>query len=262
MRHFLFTTILPLTITFSAGCDTGELGVDSLTAGEELLITTISGEEEALVGDIIGDEVATIGAERPEMFRMCESDTFFDELFTYYDENISGSLESEEREEILAGRPTREEHEAHRLRHMMDMLIWVYDLDESGIIEKAERPDLFDDFTIRCEVLHEKVLADFDADGDGELSDEEKQAAHDAQKAKHDANKKEFEKEGKPHKGKLGSLFGMDPPNLPKFAQEFDLDEDDDLNAEELATLRSTMRDRIVSGERLIEKDKDCRSAE
>lgn len=176
------------------------------------------------------------------MFRECDAEGTFLGYVDAYDEDASGLLEGEEAEAVErehgSGRPGPREHFAHLLRV-------VYDADQSGEFEGGELDALFADFTTRCEAIHEAVLADYDADGDGVLSEDEEasaraghQATVAAMREQHAACRQEQAPE-RPERG--GAPFGP-------LEQEFDADGSGDLSAEELETLRVELRARIVSG--------------
>ena len=62
----------------------------------------------------------------------------------------------------------------------VQLLLDLYDADESGALDATELGALEDDVEARCERREAAVLQRFDTDGDGVLSDEERQAALDA----------------------------------------------------------------------------------
>jgi len=245
MLRFLSPLVLML------GCNSFSPETE-LNAEEELFMKTISAEEDNLVQDV-EDEM-----EGPNLFRECNRGSFFEKAFERYDSNADRELQQAESDQVLEERPERKRHKMKRMRKMMDLLLWVYDIDQDGSISETERQDLFADFDERCENMHARLLAEFDLDGDGELSDEEKEAVRammeekrSEHRAKREENRENREENGEREQG----LFAGD--QLPKFAQEFDLDENGEISDTELETLRQTMRERIRSGEKFGQCNKD-----
>ena len=117
---------------------------------------------------------------------------------------------------------------------MWRLLMDVYDTDFSGELDEAEREVLFGDFEVRCELLHERLIEEFDVDGDGELSQEEAQVAQ----AEHG-----------PPPGAGGAPPRPAPGELPGPLAEFDLDESGELDEAEWVAFREATRERIRSGE-------------
>ncbi|MEW5848963.1 MAG: hypothetical protein AB2A00_09115 [Myxococcota bacterium] len=144
-------------------------------------------------------------------------------------------------------------------RHRWRMLAWVYDNDESGDLDEAERAELESDLAARCEARNARLLAQYDADADGTLSSEEEaqaqadlQAAHEARRAEALAS---YDADGN------GSLScaerqAMHEARHAEMEQlraereaEFDVDGSGDLDASERAAKRAAIKERIRSGE-------------
>jgi hypothetical protein len=199
-----------------------------LSAEDQLTLTAISGEEEAASrGELDGADLA------PAMFRDCDAHATFTELFDRFDADRSGELERPECHDVedahtSDGGRAHDGKRAHggpwRLIHM------VYDVDEDHALDDAERAVLLDDFTVRCEVLHERLLEEFDADGDGDLDDTEREAAHEAMRERMEGHRAD-----RPQRG--------DAPHL-----EFDADGDGELDETERSVMRATLRERIRAG--------------
>ena len=62
---------------------------------------------------------------------------------------------------------------------------WVYDADGSQSLDEAEKELLRADLEARCDARASILLENFDSDGDGELSESEREAARDARRAHH-----------------------------------------------------------------------------
>jgi len=259
---------------FTFGC--ADL-TDEVSAMEELLVSSLSGAEDNMSGET-GARMADDGsggadgggaeggdrAKAPPMFRECDAEGTFVGLVDAYDADESGMVDGEEVEDV------EREHAGPKKggprQHFLHLLRVVYDTDRSGEFEDAEMDVIFSDFTERCENIHAAVLAEYDADGDGELSESEKEAARDGHIAQMEAERAEMEacretcerpegsEGGRPEGGDRGEGGeGMGPGGEPPFGpleQEFDADGDGALSEAELETLRSEMRARIASGER------------
>ncbi|MBI4820653.1 MAG: hypothetical protein HY791_30595 [Deltaproteobacteria bacterium] len=68
-------------------------------------------------------------------------------------------------------------------------LLWIYDTDGDGALSDVEREILRADLEARGANLEARQLAEFDADGDGALSDTEIEAARAARRAEHEARR-------------------------------------------------------------------------
>ena len=163
--------ILPLA--FLVGCTMES----TLTGEEEILISALSGEEEVFSDHDIAARGMQPSEDMPKMFRECDAQGSFEKIFDRYDEDKSSELDEEEKEKVCDGRKDREATQQRRAKHMMELLKWVYDLDEDKELSDTEKEALYADFSERCEQIHQKLLAEFDADGDGVLSGEEQEAA-------------------------------------------------------------------------------------
>jgi len=259
-----------LTVTSTVGC--ADL-TNEVSAMEELLVSSLSGAEDNMSGEagarMADDGRGGGGAEggprdqAPPMFRQCDAEGTFIGFVDAYDTDESGLVDGAEVEDV------QREHAGPKMggprAHFLHLLRVVYDIDRSGEFEDGEMDVIFSDFTSRCEAIHAEVLAEYDADGDGELSDAEKEAARDghiaemeAERAEMDACRKSCERPGGaegggPPEGRERGGKGKGPGGEPPFGpleQEFDADGDGSLSDTELDTLRSEMRARIASGER------------
>ncbi len=230
-----------------AACSSGE----EASAVETLMLASISGEE-----DSISRSEAAPDDHLP-FERTCDAPGAFDELFAMYDEDRSGALGKGESDDARADWPVNR----HQMM-MLDVLHLVYDTDSSGELDDPERAVLLDDFTVRCEVMQARVIAEFDLDGDGALSDTEAETAHQTLEARRPEAQAELEErcegagggaaEGEEGAGDAarrgGPGAGGEPPPSP-LAAEFDTDGDGSLSDTERATLVTTVRERIRAGE-------------
>ncbi len=202
----------------------GLIACGSATTAEQTLVAkAISGEEETLVGSGFESEN---GAPLP-FGRECDATGTFEQLFEGADQDGDGQLgapESTEVEDSFGPPPP-----------FFHFLAWVYDADDSHSLEESERIALLDDHTLRCEAIHDRLLEDFDADGDGTLSESELDEARECAP--------------KPPKMNHPPQGGGHPEVPPPVLREFDADGSGDLSAEEAAAARSEIREQIRSGE-------------
>ncbi len=259
-------------LTLSA-CD-GDLGVDALSAENELLLTALSGEEESLsrsddgdsaYGDPMGDDA---GGDRPPLMRECDAEGTYTGLFSDYDADASGDFSEEERGEVEEARDGRDQHEQMRRVFAFTIIHRIYDADDDQELSDSEKETLFADFSERCEVLHDRLVDEFDADGDGELSEDELQTAGDTLKERHEERREECESEspmadeassGEPPSEGMGEgpPGGEGEPPDPRdmvdqlLLEDFDSNGDGEWSDDELAEMQAELRARVVSGEHL-----------
>ncbi len=238
---------------FSLGCG---LQTD-LSAVDELLVSSLSGEEDSVSGES-GARMSETGGEGedrtapPPMFRECDAQGTFVGFVDAYDEDRSGELEDMEAQDAMA------EHGGPRggpRAHFLHLLRVVYDADISRQFEDAELESIFEDFTARCSAIHEDVVAEYDADGDGALSDAEQSAAREGHMAEAESQREAMDAcrpEGPPPEGEGARRGPPEEGEVPfgPLEEEFDADGSGDLSTAELTTLRETLRDRIRSGDR------------
>jgi Ca2+-binding EF-hand superfamily protein len=258
--------LLMLSLPGVGGC----AALDEVGSIDELLLSAVSGEEDTLGASASGarraaDEgAAAEPTAPPPMFRTCDAEGELAGLLEVYDEDASGALEGEEAERVEA------EHGGHRggpREGLLHMLRVVYDIDQSGVFEEGELDVILDDFTARCAAIHAELLVRFDADGDGELSEEEQEVARSTHADEIAAEREEglaclAEGErpegpppgegegGRPDGGRGAGERPEGPPPFGPLEAEFDADGDGALSDAERATLRETLRARVRAGER------------
>jgi len=153
-------------------CSTG--GDDPFSAEDELLLTAISGEEEDLArisSDLLPDG-ATVG--RPALFRVCGVGSTHQQLWQQYDLDVDGALSEDERAALWSERSPVERVQLVRRALRFKRIRRVYDEDENAELSPAERANLEADFTARCQVKHDDLLAEFDIDDSGVLEPPER----------------------------------------------------------------------------------------
>jgi hypothetical protein len=155
----------------------------------------------------------------------------------------------------------------------------VYDANDDGTLDAAEQQAIFDDFSAGCAAIRTQLLAKWDTDQDGTLSESELAAArtaHEAEEAAREAARGDDRHDGRHGeggrrggKGGKGGRHGdhhggrdgdgdhdrRDHAARPSpLVKEFDANGDGSLDAAEKATMRSTVRARIAAGERPFTK--------
>ncbi len=227
MRPFY---LLPLLWALPA-CDAA---ITAANAEDSLTAAAVAGQEE----EITHSGLAPERGEPLPLLRACDALGERARLFDEADGDGSGDLGPEEQDQTL----TRHGPPPHHFHFMR----WVYDADDSGDLDEAERATLLDDHTARCEAMQARLLAEWDADGDGALSDDELEAA----RAAHEA-----ERDGDRAPGRPGGQGGPPPSEQrgavpPPVQDEFDADGDGEISSGEASVAREVLRERIRSGER------------
>ena len=274
-------TILLAALSTTAACGSDTL----LTAQDELLVSAISGQEDYLGGaetisggggdstDGVSEEERAEGDRRgpPPMFRECDAAGTYTGLFSAYDEDADGELGAPEQDAVMDEHAGPEQGPRGQL---LGMLRVVYDIDVDGQFSEAERATLLDDFTARCQAIHDQILIEFDADGDGDLSEAEQETARAAHQDRMEAARADMKAcreamgqdecdrggregggegaergDGPPPEGAEGERGDGPPPIRGPLADEFDTDGDGELSEAEVAALRAEVRERIRSGE-------------
>jgi Ca2+-binding EF-hand superfamily protein len=134
-------------------------------------------EEAALVAAVAASEDATedsssaLGVE-PFWVKGCGFGAIRQQIRERFDTDGDGRLGAEERAAIADefGSPV----------DRVALLLELYDADESGALDATELGALQGDVEARCAGREAALIARFDTDGDGELSDAERQAAREA----------------------------------------------------------------------------------
>lgn len=251
MRPLFF----PLALTFAAsfaGCDATNSST-VVPADGEILLSTTGGVEEGLASRSTPGDLAPSGdPDQPPPMRECDASGTYTGIFSGYDVNANSRLDDAECqsvEDAHAGRDDMAERDAQMRWHMM---LLVYDLDEDGALSDTEKVPLFDDFTTRCQTLSAKLLADFDADGDGTLSDAELATAEAIIEADHEAQRAEMEANMADHPDQMGPPPEPGSRQVPPGMESFDTDGSGLLSDAELSALRDALREAIRAGDPLV----------
>lgn len=235
------------------GCQGIGSNSSSLSAEDEILLSTTNGEEETLA------ERSTLGGmgdegdpNRPPIGRECGADGTYTGILDSYDADGDGSLSPEECGSVDDAHSDRDRMEQQMAEMRWHLMLLVYDEDLDGSLSDGEKQNLFDDFTTRCETLYSKLLADFDADGDGALSDSELATADEALRAEHDEHQAEMEQ--RMEDGEEPSFDpSAGPPEIPPGLEDYDTDGDGSFSADELVALRADLRAKIRAGDPVVE---------
>ncbi len=240
---------------------------DTITGQQELALTAISGAEEELLpgasdlGTPSGE--AGVDVDRPPLFRDCDARAILDRIVGQYDDDGSGQVDEQPEEDaVWEARDERPDHAQRRRARAWHRLAFVYDADDSGDLDDSEMATLLDDFSVRCEAIHARLLEEFDADGSGDLDEDELAAAHAEMEARREERRAEMDEQGGAHH--MGASDGMADGGGPDAGGDggprmgdrpdpmvatWDVDGDGELSADELATMRAEVRERIRSGE-------------
>ncbi len=153
---------------------------EQLSAQDELTLAAISGEEEDLAEGSV--DLMPSDADAQPMFRPCDAEGALASVLATYDGDGDGTIGPDEEDAVLEDREggPAARHRARR----WEGLAFIYDSDDSGDLAEAERAGLLADFTERCTAIHARILEEFDADADGELSEEERAAAREARESR------------------------------------------------------------------------------
>lgn len=231
----LYVTV-PLALLLATACET----TDEVSADDALVQTAIAGEEESLSRDNFA-----MDEEAPQpLLRECDAQRDYDKLFADADQDASGELEDPEQEGVQTNHPPPFAPGPWQL------ITFVYDTDRSGTLEEAERAVLLDDFTARCEALHDKLLSEFDADASGDLDDSELATAKQALDERRPPPPEDGERPDGPPEGTDSDRPGPPPEGeLPPPLRGFDEDGDGELSEAEFAALQADVREHIRNGD-------------
>lgn len=237
------------------GCQTSSNS--TLSAEAEMLLSATNGDEEALASRAsYGSADSSEDPDRPPLFRECNADGTWHEIYDSYDVNADQTLDESEQSQVQDAHGGRDPMEAQMADMRWRLMLLIYDLDEDGTLSDDERAAMFSDFTERCEVLSSALLEEFDTDGDGALSADEEQAAMDAMEAERESRRGEMEEhnrgEGRPE-GDCGAPPEAGSRQVPPGLESYDADEDGTLSDAELSALRDALRARVRAGDPIVE---------
>ena len=230
MKTFRIVTILSLPIMLTAcgmdatvdGSDDSEL--TTLETVSEVWALTADDAEAATEAPVEGEEPAATCGRRHhfghDMFRLCSTLDKHERVLAEADTDGDGVLSEEERaafKEAMAEKMEGEGERGHKGHkggkrhkggkghkgpegrqghrggpHLLGMLAKVYDADGDGELSDPEREELKADLEAGCEAQKDLLFARLDADGSGEISKEELEGAREAHKAKHEAKRAEI----------------------------------------------------------------------
>ncbi len=200
-------------------------GEATLSEADMNTLRAVTGEEEFTAPD---GSFAPVDFEAMPAFRECDAAAHRDELPAGEEANRRGGGAP-----WMGGDGSR----GHG-PHGWHLLGWVYDADDSGALDEAERQEMIGDFDERCAVLQQRLVDDFDADGDGQLTGDELDAAF----VEIDAGRAAFG--GRPEDAERPQPGSAPAPVVAAY----DGDGDGSLDEEETTAARAGVRAEIRAG--------------
>ena len=275
MRRIGWVLAAPLAMVSLTACGMmdAEMSVDDavvMSALEDEELGTEEGEDPATTdeaGDV--EQAEEVGLD-------CSLEAIRGRIMNRFDHNRNDQIDGEEGQEMtehfggdgeqaeLGQGERRRGPRARRGRghHKLKRIKFIYDADESGDLDEAERAVLEGDLVARCENKQAYLLENFDADEDGALSEEEIQAARDARQAEREANRDErFSELDADGNGELSreefeaareARGDRCEARRAAMTEAFDTDGDGELSDEEKSAMRDTLRE-WVRGEHMGE---------
>jgi Ca2+-binding EF-hand superfamily protein len=209
----------------------------SLGQEDAALVAAVAASEDASQ-----DSASGIGAE-PFWVKGCGFGAIVSQIRERFDTDGDGALSADERTAIAQefGDPV----------DRVALLLSLYDADDSGALDATELGQLQSDVQARCAQREAALLARFDTDGDGQLSDAEREAAGAALRARFGRRHPGARVEADAGTG--NGVPGMSPRDRRERARtHFDADGDGALNREERRAFGEHMRG-CVRGEHPVE---------
>lgn len=133
-----------------------------------------------------------------------------------------------------------------RRPHHRGHLAPIYDADESRSLDDTEQAALVADLTAGCSARNAAVLADFDVDASGDLSQEEWDAARASLRAAHEEERASLDTDGD---GELSE--SEHEAARAELMATWDLDDSGDLDADERAAMRADLQALVRAGDPL-----------
>lgn len=148
------------------------------------------------------------------------------------------------------------------------LVLTAYDSDQSGDLNDSEREYLQDDLMTGCEARHSRLIEEFDADGDGQLNEDEVSAARAERAERKEERRAEMENRRETQRTETLELYDADGDGelsreerreahearrnnrQAAIYAEFDEDEDGTLSSDERANLASEVQSRVQEGKR------------
>ena len=159
----------------------------------------------------------------------------------HFDANGDGTLDDSERQDLkdAVGDHARAKVAFAKLgirarHHVWKRIVWAYDVDGSGSLEKDEKVALAKAVQARCEARRERILANWDQDGDGKLDDGE---LRDAIAAHVQARRDRFVSKA--------DLIARYEAKREEIKAKFDANGDGSLDDSEIAALKAAIRERF-----------------
>jgi hypothetical protein len=221
-------------LTGQAACD-GDL--DALAGVSQAL-----GAEDAAAAAETGDDAASDDAASDDLTGEAPHDCDRERR----DHGIAPPAGFEGVEIAACAPPIADGVDVGRPPHHRGHLAPLYDADESHSLDDAEQRQLIDDVTAGCTARSARLLADFDDDADGALSQAEWDAARQAMRDAHEGLRTSLDSDGDgeisptEHEAARAALIAT-----------WDVDDSGDLDATERAALRADLQALVRAGDPL-----------
>jgi EF hand domain-containing protein len=230
MKFFARTGLVVSVLGALYACNGAAPATVSLGQDDAALVAAVAASE-----DGTEDATSPLGAE-PFWVKGCGFGAIVSQVRERFDTDGSGDLSAEERSAIATefGDPV----------DRVSLLLSLYDADDSGALDATELGALQSDIEARCESREAALLAQFDSDGDGKLSDAERDAARAALRARFGHGRHRGHGEGDAGvSDDDGRAFGESHRDRRERAQaHFDADGDGQLDGREHAAFGEHLR--------------------
>jgi Ca2+-binding EF-hand superfamily protein len=261
MKKLTFFT-LGLPLVGVLGCQSSgsiDPTVDDATVVSALSQAEADSLDDVSAGDVNGaaEEEADAAIDQEVVIENdCSLSAVHARILTTYDKDGDGQLSMQEKIALtldVASKSGTRVNWGWQFRLLR--LTWVYDSDDSGMLDEQERQIRRQDLEVRCENRLEQFLAAYDTDKDGALDKAEWTAVREAVKAKKQAKidqiLAEFDqnKDGKLNREERHAFVKALVEKIWAKRQaaitKFDADDDGKLNASEKSSLRQYLRARV-----------------
>lgn len=273
VRSFLSVSVLAL----AAGCAANTSDESSSTDSDETLDTAEALSSESTGEDPVEDAVAADGdvegaageadeagfdAPQPLDLGCGVRRAIRARIKDHFDANGDGQLGPMEKKQLVE---TIGDHPRAKIafaklgikvrHHVWKRIVWAYDVDNSGSLDKDEKVALAQAVKGRCEARKARILENWDADGDGKLDDGEMRAAIAAHvKARRERFLGLFDKIDSNDDGQIdaaeraaakAALVGRYQAKRDAVVAKYDANDDGKLDETELSALKADIRARF-----------------
>ena len=158
-----------------------DVGADAVAGSDEATIAETAAEEAAITpepGDANSFEPCNFAARRQQVLEA-------------FDADADGQLNRQERAAVADAVADRASHRPvasrilkRRRKAVGRRVRWAFDEDGDRALSQTEKDELIAAMQSRCQLRYDRILDQFDADGSGDLSDEELTAVRAARRAR------------------------------------------------------------------------------